>query len=53
MTVVTERSPPRKGIFRYSNFQDGSESHPGRKLQEDIRGEDEHADVRMRRENEV
>ena len=52
MTVVTER-PPRKGIFRYSNVQDGSESHPGRKLQEDIRVEDEHSDVRMRRENEV
>ena len=37
---------PRKGIFRYSNYQDGSESHPGRVLLKDIRGDDEHAEVR-------
>ena len=50
MQVVTERSPPRKGIFRYSNYQDGSESHPGRMLIKDIRGDDDPAEVRLRRE---
>ena len=50
MKGVTERSPPRKGIFRYSNYQDGSESHPGRMLLRDIRGNDDHAEVRLRRE---
>lgn len=43
--VVTEKPATRKGIFRYSNFQDGSESHPGHCLQDDIRKSDDHADV--------
>lgn len=43
--VVVEKPPLRKGIFRYNNFQDGSESHPGHRLQDDLRKNDDHADV--------
>lgn len=43
--VVVEKPPLRKGIFRYSNFQDGSESHPGHRLQDDLRKNDDHASV--------
>ena len=43
--VVVEKPPLRKGIFRYSNFQDGSESHPGHRLEDDLRKNDDHASV--------
>ena len=46
--VAVEKQPPRKGIFRYSNFQDGSESHPGHRLHDDLRKKDDHANVWLR-----
>ena len=46
--VVVEKQPLRKGIFRYNNFQDGSESHPGHRLQDNLRKDDDHADVNLR-----
>ena len=43
--VESKRTTPRKGIYRYCNFEDGSETHPGHTLQQDLRQGDDHADV--------
>ena len=42
---VESKKAPRKGIYRYCNFEDGSETHPGHTLQQDLRQGDDHADV--------
>ena len=48
--VKVEQTKPviRKGIYRYCKFEDGSESHPGHTFKEDLRKDDEHAEVRIR-----
>ena len=35
----------KKGIARYCKFEDGSESHPGHTFKDDLRKEDDHAEV--------
>ena len=45
--VEGKKQAPRKGIYRYCNFEDGSETHPGHLLQEDLRQGDDHADVKL------
>ena len=48
--VNVEQTKPviKKGIYRYCKFEDGSESHPGHTFKEDLRKDDEHAEVRIR-----
>ena len=47
--VKVEQTKPviKKGIYRYCKFEDGSESHPGHTFKEDLRKDDEHAEVRI------
>lgn len=52
MEVVTDKPQQRRGLFRYCNFTDGSESYPGHTLRNDIKQENEHAEVGMERESE-
>ena len=51
--VEGKKQAPRKGIYRYCNFEDGSETHPGHLLQEDLRQGDDHADVVLEKESEA
>ncbi len=48
MKVEQTKPVIRKGIYRYCKFEDGSESHPGHTFKEDLRKDDEHAEVRIR-----
>ena len=43
--VEGKKKQLRKGIYRYCNFEDGSETHPGHTLQQDLRQGDDHAEV--------
>ena len=47
--VKVEQTKPviKKGIYRYCKFEEGSESHPGHTFKEDLRKDDEHAEVRI------
>lgn len=45
MKVVTDKPVVKTGIYKYSNFEDGSDTHPGRTLYEDLRKQDKHGDV--------
>ena len=45
LEVVVEKSTPRAGIYRYNNYEDGSDSHPGRTLKADLQSNDTHAEV--------
>ena len=51
--VEGKKQAPRKGIYRYCNFEDGSETHPGHLLQEDLRQGDDHAEVVLEKESEA
>ena len=51
--VEGKKQAPRKGVYRYCNFEDGSETHPGHLLQEDLRQGDDHADVVLEKESEA
>ena len=45
--VKVEQTKPviKKGIARYCKYEDGSESHPGHTFKDDLRKEDDHAEV--------
>ena len=38
----------KKGIYRFCKFEDGSETHPGHTLKEDLRKDDEHGEVSVK-----
>ena len=45
MKVVTDKPVIKTGIYKYSNFEDGSDTHPGRTLYDDLRKQDQHGEV--------
>ena len=38
--MVTDKPQQRRGLFRYCNFTDGRESHPGHTLRKDLEQEE-------------
>ena len=39
----------KEGIYRYCNFEDGSESHPGHTLKEDLQKDNDHSEVLLKK----